>query len=154
MALFFRNDSNEIYYGLIFFGVGKIQKNIGAIRPVAKQVKNARFDAISPPPPSSMLILKRVSNRFSRRRCDIDFGVAKIQRDEWIFLNQHWWRGGRNPLLVSHFFRRCLQNKRENRPNSNKEFTFFGGWSAFMRENGSNWKRELKILSRLCCTDP
>ena len=95
--ILFKSAFTEIYYGFIFFGVGKIQKNIGAIRPVAKQVKNARFDAISPPPPSSMLILKRVSNRFSRRRCDIDFGDAKIQRDEWLFLINIY--GGEGEIL-------------------------------------------------------
>ena len=64
------NRSKLIYYGLIFWGVGKIKKNMGAIRPVVKQVKNAKFHAISPPPPSSMLILKAESERFSRRRCN------------------------------------------------------------------------------------
>ena len=70
--------ARESQYGLIFFRVGKIQENIGAIKPVRKHVKNARIHAISPPPPSSMLILKTASDRFWRRLGNIDVGGAKI----------------------------------------------------------------------------
>ena len=61
---FLKIRARESQYGLIFFGVGKIQENMGAIWPVRKHVKNARFRAILPPPPSSMLILKKGSSRF------------------------------------------------------------------------------------------
>ena len=52
------------YYGLVFKGGGKIQENIGAIAPPLKRVKKSEIYPISPPPPSSMLILKRGSRRF------------------------------------------------------------------------------------------
>ena len=64
------------YYGLVFFGGGKIQENIGAIAPPLKRVKKSEIYPISPPPPSSMLILKRGSSRF----CAQAF--------------QHWWGRG------------------------------------------------------------
>ena len=54
------------YYGLVFIGVGKNEENMGAILPLSKCIKNARFCRISAPPPSSMLILKKGSRRFAR----------------------------------------------------------------------------------------
>ena len=70
--------------GLIRFGVGKIQENIGAILRSVKQVKSVQFAMILPPPPSSMLILKRGSSRVSGRMCDINVEGAKSKEGNGI----------------------------------------------------------------------
>ena len=71
--------------GLIRFGVGKIQENMGAILRSVKQLKNVQFAMILPPSPSSMSILKRGSSRLWGRMCDIDVEGAKSKKGNAIF---------------------------------------------------------------------
>ena len=74
----------------------------------------------------------------------------------WIALGFLAWAVFETPLYTrtESVEERWKNLARQNRSNPNKKMSIFKRKRVSARQNRSKWRREWKILLRLCCTDP